>query len=407
MAARQSVPKRHGERMARAALALGMMAAATFSLTDTLAQVVVRADPSRAHAIDRDDGRIAGAYALQNMLTAASGPGDPTAERLARAALRQDATAVSALAVLGVKAQIRSDPDMARAVFGYALKLSRRDLRGHSWVIEDAVNRGDIATALRHYDLAMRTNLGAQTNFFQVLSSAIAEPKVRAMLLPILRESADWVPHFLQNVATNGPDLGASQALLGEYERSGMPVSDALKSQLVDAYARAGNFPDGWRYYAAYRPKSAAMQVRNPAFAPLPGQATRFDWTTPSEAEISAKLNAVGDGAGLDFFVPPGVAGVVVEQVTNLGPGRYRLAGAVKAEHVGDGTLDWVATCIDGRQIGAIAVVASGTSGSRYGGTLTVPGNCSFQFLRLQARNNAMGDGIAGLLGAISVELAL
>lgn len=80
------------------------------------------------------------------------------ADRLARLALRQDPTAVAALATLGLNAQIRGDTNSARRYFAYSDKLSRRSLTTRLWAIEDAVARDDIPAALRNYDVALRTS---------------------------------------------------------------------------------------------------------------------------------------------------------------------------------------------------------------------------------------------------------
>src|SRR5690606_28285593 len=124
----------------------------------TLANVLVRAEPAYAHRLSPIDGKITAAVAEQSFTLTPDASSASEAARLARLALRQDATAVSALSVLGLQAQLRRDASQARDLFSYAHQLSRRELRTQIWGIEEAVGRGDIAGALEQYDRALRTS---------------------------------------------------------------------------------------------------------------------------------------------------------------------------------------------------------------------------------------------------------
>src|SRR5690606_26113333 len=98
---RHAVAKRSARELGvRGAIALGALLFAYFSITGTLANVVVKAAPSSAYNLAWWDGRVTGAFALQRF---SEGPDtNPRSEQsvLARRALQQDATAVDALNVL-------------------------------------------------------------------------------------------------------------------------------------------------------------------------------------------------------------------------------------------------------------------------------------------------------------------
>src|SRR5690606_1446045 len=123
--------------------------------------------------------------AFEQFATSPSNDEDSPAVTLAREALRQDPTSVDALAVLGLQAELKNDAAQARKVFGYSRELSRRELRAQIWAIEESVRRGDIAEALHHYDMALRTSVRAQELLFPILAAALEEPSIRSALLQI------------------------------------------------------------------------------------------------------------------------------------------------------------------------------------------------------------------------------
>ena len=145
----------------RGALALLVTLIGYCAVTFSFAQVVVKADPMRAHHLAPYDGRITARAAA-----ALAGPTATLAERrradaLAVEAIRQDPTAIDAVTTLGVNAQVRGDTAKARRTFAFAERLSRRNLIVQLWAIEDSVQRGDVGGALRHYDTALRVKPAA------------------------------------------------------------------------------------------------------------------------------------------------------------------------------------------------------------------------------------------------------
>src|SRR3546814_17422634 len=64
-------------------------------------------------------------------------------------------------------------------LLAYSQTLSRRDLRTQLMAIELAVARDDIPSALRHYDIALRTKKNAPDLLFPVLTSALTNPTIR------------------------------------------------------------------------------------------------------------------------------------------------------------------------------------------------------------------------------------
>src|SRR5687768_1650837 len=95
---RTSLVTRSRRRWAlRGLLALGVGVLGAISLSNTFANVIVRASPASAFALAPTDGRVVAALAQERFATAPDSSPSSEQARLARRALQLDATAVDAL----------------------------------------------------------------------------------------------------------------------------------------------------------------------------------------------------------------------------------------------------------------------------------------------------------------------
>src|SRR3546814_19191893 len=86
-------------------------------------------------------------------------------------------------------------------LLAYSQTLSRRDLRTQLMAIELAVARDDIPSALRHYDIALRTKKNAPDLLFPVLTSAPTNPTIRTELVKTLGRRPKWSNYFISHSA--------------------------------------------------------------------------------------------------------------------------------------------------------------------------------------------------------------
>lgn len=396
------MPRRGPRRSAtewgvRGALALAAAVVGYVGTTHSLAQVIVERDPARAHALAPWDGRITAHLAEQRFLDNPAGGAQTPAAQLARRALRQDPTAVSAVATLGLQAQLRGDAAQARQVFGYAQRLSRRDLQTQLWAIEDAVVRGDIPGALRHYDIALRTSRRAPDLLFPVLASAIADPAIRANLVPTLAPQPIWGAGFIGYVAGNSDDPRAVADLLAGLQRADVPVSSEASATAINRLIAADAFDDAWRYYAASRDDVARTRSRDPRFTadlPVP---SAFDWVPVNDTGVATSIQRGEKGGIVDFSAPPSVGGTVVRQLQLLPAGTYRLQGSsVGIEQPSGSQPYWVLACRNGRELGRVAVPNSAEGNGVFTGRFSVPADCAVQTLSLVVRPSSEITGVAG-----------
>lgn len=387
------------------AFALGV--AAYFSLTSSAAGVLVKADPQLAHALAPRNGAVSAALAAQRFSERPSPDAKSPAAQSANLAVMQDATAVEALTVLGFQAQLRGEEARSDQIFSLGTALSRRELRPQLWAIEEAVSRGDIAGALRHYDIALRTSADAQTMLFPILASALGEPRVRAALLPIMQSQPTWTASFLSHAADHGSDPRAVASFFGEVRSAKLPLplDEVGHTNLVGGLIKAGHYDDAWRYYASFRPGADRGRSRDPGFALASEGRAPFDWVTTQDPALSASILQNAQGGVLDFAAPPSASGVLLQQLQLLPAGTYRLSGqSADIDQPIRSLPYWLLTCRDGRELGRVVVPNSAQANGLFTGRFVVPQGCPVQTLALVARPS---DAISGVVGQIrSVQLA-
>ncbi len=390
-------PQEWTVRLALAAVAIVLC---YYSVTFSIAQVVVKQNPTLAYRLAPYDGRITAAYA-----TSLAGPNAPPGDRaradvLAKRALQQDPTAVAAAATLGINADVRGDKATARRYFSYAQKLTRRDLRTQLWMIEDAVQRGDIPGALHQYDITLRVFPTLGEMLYPVLASASGDPAIRRELVKTLAGKPAWSESFVNFVAGGGPDPKSTAALFLDLRRARVPVPEIARARAVNALIAGGRIDAAWSYYVSMRPGADRRRARDPRFAANLEGPSQLDWVPINDSGLTTIIQ----GGLFDFAAPASFGGPMLQQLQLLPPGAYRLRGhSIGIEQVA-GTLPyWTLRCQDGRELGRIEVPNSNVANGLFTGTFSVPADCPVQTLVLAARPS---DALSGLSGQIDrVEL--
>lgn len=385
----------------RVAIAIALAVLGYASVRQSLAGVARKTDPARAHALAPGDGRIAGLLAERRFSDNADPARQEGTARLARLALQRDATAVEAVATLGLQAQSRNDTARAGQLFAYAQRLSRRDLQTQLWAIEDAVTRNDIPAALRHYDIALSTSKSAPDVLFPVLTGALSETAVREPLVALLARKPSWAPGFIAFAAGSTGDPIAVAAFLQGLARARVPVSTTAQSGVVNNLIVRGSLAEGWRFYASVRPGADRRRSRDEDFSADLETPSVLDWIATNSEGITTTIH---DGMA-EFGAPPSAGGVLLRQMQLLPPGAYRLDGhSLGIDQAARSLPYWVLSCQDGRELGRVVVPNSVQAKGAFGGRFTVPPGCPVQTLMLIARPS---DAITGVSGQIDrVRLA-
>jgi hypothetical protein len=380
-------------------------AIALLSLSHTLANVVAKVDPARAHLLAPWDGQITAAHVRQRFTLSPESAHNSQTARLARLALRQDATTVDALSVLGLQAQLRSDTEQARGLFAYSHILSRRELRSQIWAIEEAVARGDIAGALRQYDVALRTSRNARDLLFPVLAGAVAEPMVRSVMVRTLTEGAEWVPHFIHYLAESAFAPDATVLFFREGERVGLPIQNPQKAILVNTLVAKGLFDEAWSFYVTFRTGADRRQSRD--FSSAVEIPTPFDWRVIDSPGMFGSLQESEMGTMINFSAVSGASGPAAQQFQMLPPGIYRIEGTSAGVEQPDRSLPyWLLACRDGRELGRVTVPNSMGTVQAFAGRFTVPATCPVQSLSLIIRPSDELGGVEGTVDQLRLAPA-
>ena len=149
---------------------------------------------------------------------------------LARASLRQEPLSPVALRNLALVSS-----DRVRPLLQMAAQVSRRDLRTQLGLIEIAVQQGDIALTLEHYDAALSVHPPFRATLYDRLVVAIEDKPVRDALLPYISRS--WFADFIAYAVHARTNLNAVAQLLKQ-ARPGLAVSEQerLSALLLQAF---------------------------------------------------------------------------------------------------------------------------------------------------------------------------
>lgn len=391
----------------RLALAVGAAGLGYGAVTHAIAYQIRGSATELAYALAPWDGRIAALLSEKLSGAEASTADRAEADRLARAALRLDPTAVAAAATLGINSEIRGDRGKTLRSFAYSEKLSRRELRTQLWAIEDAVKRSDITTALYHYDIALRTSRAAPDLLFPILATAIADPSIRTVLANRMAARPAWNDLLVAYVAGNGPDARATAAFFAALNRRHVPISEIATAALITRLLSENHFDAAWAYYAAMTPGADRHSSHDPKFSVNRTISSPFDWTPVTDGGISAEIQRNGNDGVFDFSVPVALGGTVLRQTQLLPPGAYVLNGrSANIEQSGRTLLYWTLSCADKRELGRVNVPPSTQNDGNFAGRFTVPADCPYQQLTFVVRPSDEPSGVSGQITSVRLHPA-
>lgn len=377
----------------RIGLAVGVLALGTCAIGFSLAENLRRHSPGAALALAPYNSSILASHAA-----AMSIPNDPSldtgrAELLARRALLRDPTNDSAAATLGMTSIMRGDEKKARSFFEYSQKMSRRNYQVQLWAIEDAVARNDIAGAIHHYDIALRTSRLAPQMLMPVLASAINNPEIRRELTRVLISQPAWGSTFVRQVASQGPDFEAAAKLLAMLRQRGYPFPPGAHASLINGLISENRFERAWAYYESIFPGAARTGSRDPHFDAISPVPSAFDWNMGQDDALYTAVQSNRSGSVFVFDIASGSKGLLLRQLQMLLPGRYRISGSSLGnfQSNNDGPY-FTLKCLNDTELGRV-VIAGGDQMTRFTGDFTVPKDCPVQWLELIARpiDDALG----------------
>lgn len=294
--------------------------------------------------------------------------------------------------LLGELALRTADHAGAAEAFALAGQRAPRDLPTQEWLIQDALQRHDGATAVRHLDYLLRVEPERFNANIELMIALATFGPTQPPLAAALARRPDWRGQFVR-VLTNRPGVSttAGPLMAALAAAPGGLTADEFALWL-DRLADDGHADQAYVAWVQSLPE-ARRKVLPPLFNgdfSDPPSGTGFDWRFDSEHGADVGVATLGDDNpalrlafdGRKVTSPP------VAQRLLLAPGDYRLDG--QARLVGLDTaqgLAWRMRC-SGRRTPPFADEGPRFRGSQewqpFSAIFHVPAGCASQWLELQ-----------------------
>ena len=380
----------------RTAWLIALALVAVLMLRQSLAYVVRPADPGLALRIDPGNAEVAASRAEQ--LLRENPANRAEAEAVARRALRRSPVSAAGARMIATARDVAGDPVSARRLMAYSERLSRRDLPTQVWLIQDAVQHNDVARALHHYDIALRSSDASKALLFPVLIKALDQPDVVRGLVDILTARPNWGPSFLEQTYA-APNLDGFAALLRGLGARGYGVPPDVLAGAEARMVDAGRYEAAWQIYGTRHAHAARLAVRDPDFSRLGTSDGPFGWTILAGNGVSVEPRRFAGNDTLAYRAATGSGGVLARQLLILPAGTFRLSGVVPDIAEGSPPI-----LIRLRCAGSDVPISTITAGApSFTQAFSVPQACRAQWLDLVAEAGENPVGTSGAIGGLRI----
>lgn len=319
---------------------------------------------------------------------------DPDAARAeAEAAVRANPADGRAPALLGRLWEAKGEFARADQAFAAAARLAPRRTDVQAEVAAYWMRRGDLARALKHWDVVLASRHDLHRRLFPELFALAQDGRNHAAFASLLGQPVRWWPAFLSHAAAHGGDLDTLRAL---FALRGHPANAAPESTLRAYLARLQRenlWTEAYFVWLNSLPPERLASVDhlyNGSFeAPLSRMG--FDWMNDNAGHILVETvptwGSVGTRALHIVFRGPRVAFRHLYQYTMLPPGDYVLRGSVRPDGLETvHGLEWNVDCAaQERPLGASERFLGNDRWRRFETRFSVPEQgCPVQRVRLQ-----------------------
>ncbi len=376
------------------------LAAAWLVFSFSAANALVRYDPDWALKFWPDHGPALARKSDIDLSRVRSPKAAKLVLETSREALRHDPIDGRAMRVFAYANEVAGNRDIASAAMVMTETITRREFGAHIWLIEDAVRRNDIDDALRHYDIAMTTNIKGRSVLFPVLSQAIGDPDIAKAMGPIVRSDPVWLPQFLQSALDGSvPSDSIARVVVAA---KGLPDGEEFRS--IESQLLMRLFAE--KKYSLLRPvvqtidRLPKQTYTSIAFSPH-NTDSRFapvTWQFFADNEAGGQLRSLDGASQLLVYASATGGGMAAQKTLFLTPGRYRIS--FRQVHDPEyGALDdgasllWQVRCAtDDRELWRGGELP--TLGQKVAADFTVPADCAVQRVAITVRPGLGGEGI-------------
>jgi len=296
-----------------------------------------------------------------------------------------------AFRLYGLSSAANSDLPGVRRQMALSDRLERRDLATQLWLIEDAVERNDIAGALGHYDKALRIRESSRAILYPVLTEAMKSPLIRTRFVAYMQDPPPWMESFLRYAVSNSDDPVAIAELARE--AGGFPEGAAFATrdtELLRQLVATGEYETAIAHYRRIRGAdpdvltSLALTENATASGLAP-----ISWQPFEIAGIEPYVLAArdGDGVEIEADLEAGYKGPLARKLLALPAGGYALEAEMRAEDFSRGdVVRWSISCAKAESGEALlALEAPVEEQFEIAGRMNVPEGCPVQTVRVDA----------------------
>jgi tetratricopeptide (TPR) repeat protein len=363
---------RHAAQLAMLAslLVTGLLAAANTAaklLAPVQPDIVLRFAPSHSPSL-----------LAQAAARAALDASSPNSQSLA---LSRDALTLSPLAhepllYAGLDAYREGRLEDAEVALEAALERNPRSRPALIALVEIASQAEDFERAVALLEDLLSLDPAQSQTYVAALARLARDPRSRPYLLEAFSRAPPWRDLFAARIGAEVDDAAFLLAL----SRGSARAQSALLERLV----RAGEYDRAYLAWHSFldvaAPADAFTAPYDQQFDGLPAPAP-FNWRhLDSRTELQA-------GGGLYTSYLGRGEPSLLEQITALGPGEYRLAAAMEGEaRASGGGFRWTLACLpSGTEIATLDVRELSATEQAFSVAFTVPPEaCSYQRLRLR-----------------------
>lgn len=384
--------------MLRLAIVVGALLAGAAVVQSGAAQWLRESRPVQAAQVASWNGRIALDAALGLVENGAS-PIDPAVQALVRRALRRDATMPAAIELVALASESRGDQGATGALYRLSDRISRRSLATRLWLVQDAVERGDVATTLAQMEIALRTSSAAPDIVFPALARGLEDPQLVVPVAAMVDRPSEWREAFL-DYAVTAAEPGAAAALLLALRNSRAVKAGGLDRQLVVRLVEAGHFALARRVDARFAgPHRAPQGVADGEFADF---ALRypFGWGLIDRSGLGARREVQNGHSVLAYRADTAEGGQIASQLLTLGTGRHVLRIRTTSGDASPVRPAWVLSCAGQSRVIATLPVSAGED-VRARTSFAVPRGCPAQWLVLGVRPALVPQ--SGTIASVSI----
>jgi hypothetical protein len=331
-----------------------------------------------------------------------------TATRLSERAFRLDPLYAPTLRYLGLAQALDQQVDRAMRTYHYSEFVSRRDLPTQMWLIEQAVQSGDIRKALVHYDRAMRTSNQARDVLFPVLIAAAQTPEVAEPLSDTLMQRPNWWYSFVDQMILHTTSADTLPLILRrQHLNPGKDDEARLLASGLHRLAVSGRFSAIRELYQSATGRDVST-LRNGDFEE-PNRLPPMDWEIAELDGGNPVQQVDGVHANVALTLPAGRPWIA-RQLAFLSPGRYQLRAITGggSETTTKAPMLEIGCAHAGQEDGQVPAIVSmplaRTSEARQvAADVTIPADCTTQWVILRPGVSGSDQGDQSWIDAIRI----